>query len=305
MVKVQVLLSAYNGERYIREQIESLLNQAGVSVRIRIRDDGSVDSTREILREYESRENVDIVCGENIGVTASFFELLKASGEPCDYYAFSDQDDVWKEDKLSRAVRLLSAEDGSLPLLYTSCLDIVDESLNPVSRWEKPGRDASFYNAMVQNVSVGNTQVFNGALRDLLIQAENYENIYLHDHFTYLAATAFGKVIFDGESHILYRQHGQNAVGMNGGARFAREKAKSVFAGKIRRNARQLQYFLGLYGPAIKPEHRAEALKYLGPGNVFKRLRYLFVKKAYCQTPLYGTAFWLLYLFGFLSVKEP
>lgn len=104
MRTVQVLLSSYNGENYIREQLDSILNQEGVEIQLLIRDDGSTDGTRSILAEYEQQwNNISVIYGMNVGVISSFFLLLEQAGE-YPYIAFADQDDVWLKQKLKRAV---------------------------------------------------------------------------------------------------------------------------------------------------------------------------------------------------------
>lgn len=110
MYTVQVLLSTYNGETYLEEQIESILNQKDVNVRLLVRDDGSMDGTNDILRMYaKTHENVFYYRGENSGVVASFFRLFETSDPDVDFYALADQDDVWEPDKLITAVRQLEA----------------------------------------------------------------------------------------------------------------------------------------------------------------------------------------------------
>ena len=113
---VSVLMSTYNGEKYIREQIESILNQKKVKVHLLIRDDGSQDSTIEIVKEYANKyPNVSVYAGKNIGIGNSFMELLRNAPE-ADYYAFADQDDVWLDGKLERAIELIKATEQSIIL---------------------------------------------------------------------------------------------------------------------------------------------------------------------------------------------
>ena len=95
---VVVLLSSYNGEQYIKEQVESILGQKNVRVKLLIRDDGSTDATPNLLSKYSQLPNVDVVYGKNIGASNSFLWLIKNAPE-CEYYSFSDQDDVWDNDK--------------------------------------------------------------------------------------------------------------------------------------------------------------------------------------------------------------
>ena len=108
MYTVQVLLSTYNGEAYLKEQLDSILNQKNVAVKLFVRDDGSSDGTVDILRAYAAlHDNICYLCGENCGVVASFFRLFELSDPDVDFYALSDQDDVWDEDKLSIACQKL------------------------------------------------------------------------------------------------------------------------------------------------------------------------------------------------------
>lgn len=110
MYTVQVLLSTYNGETYLEEQIESILNQKDVNVRLLVRDDGSIDGTADILRMYATTcENVFYYRGENSGVVASYFRLFETSDSDVDFYALADQDDVWEPDKLITACKQLEA----------------------------------------------------------------------------------------------------------------------------------------------------------------------------------------------------
>jgi rhamnosyltransferase len=122
--KVCVLLSTYNGEAYLREQIDSILAQIDVSVELIIRDDGSKDSTVKIINEYKNQYvNVLILDSyKNLGPANSFMELLYASGD-ADYYAFAEQDDIWLPEKLSKAIGIIehkNIDGSSSPVLYAS-----------------------------------------------------------------------------------------------------------------------------------------------------------------------------------------
>lgn len=225
---VQVLLSSYNGERYIKEQLDSILAQEGVGVSLLVRDDGSTDETREILENYEnSHKNITVLYGKNVGVIKSFFALIEESGSEAPYIAFSDQDDVWLPDKLERAVRLLKAEEEkrqgmrqkaayssrTMPLAYCSARQLVDTDLRPLRQAIRyPDVRTEFGNALVENMCTGCTCVVN---RDLLrlIKGRAPEFTVMHDFWIYLVGTCFGAVLYDEESRILYRQHGGNELG--------------------------------------------------------------------------------------------
>lgn len=221
MKTVQVLLAAYNGEKYIQSQIESIMQQQGVQVSLLARDDGSKDSTWEILSTYAKKfENMAVYKGKNKGAAGSFFDLLIQTDTVSDYYAFSDQDDVWQKDKLLRALECLEEEQSrenstkSLPLLYAgkvicaSC-DLKDKREVSYRVYKK----ASFGNALVENICMGCTQVFN---KELLYLAREHlpDGDMMHDWWMYLAAAYFGRVIYDEQAHMLYRQHENNQVGM-------------------------------------------------------------------------------------------
>ena len=105
MEKIQVLMSTYNGEKYLKEQIESILNQEKVEVNILIRDDGSCDKTLKIIKELSKNPKISYYEGKNIGPAKSFMDLVNKSGDKFNYYAFADQDDIWMPNKTKRFSR--------------------------------------------------------------------------------------------------------------------------------------------------------------------------------------------------------
>lgn len=215
MSHVTVLLSSYNGEKYIARQIDSVLAQKKVTVSLLIRDDGSSDNTLAILEEYKKKDSrVDYYQGVNFGPGKSFFDLLKSSGES-DYYAFCDQDDIWDEDKLWHAVQRLKKYRKNIPCLYHSNLRVVNEELDFVRlAHKKPFKSCSKYAAFTQNIMTGCTAVFNQQAK-ALITAHIPEADILHDGWIYLSCSIFGQVVYDFSPHISYRQHGENVVGMH------------------------------------------------------------------------------------------
>lgn len=104
MNSVTVMISTYNGEKFLKEQIESILSQTNVKVKIFVRDDGSVDGTRNILNDYQNKGKLTWYCGNNLKTARSFLDIVK--NVPKDsYYAFSDQDDVWKKKQIGKGDR--------------------------------------------------------------------------------------------------------------------------------------------------------------------------------------------------------
>ncbi len=216
MEKVAVLLSAYNGEKYIREQLESILAQTYSNIEIYVRDDGSKDGTVEILEEYESAGKIHLEKGQNVGFIKSFEWLIANSGMAA-YYAFSDQDDVWFEDKIERAVSKMEAEPKDIPVLYFSNYDFYDGDLNYISTKNYINPNISFLNSLVDCLPLGFNTVFNYKAKAMVTE-EMPEKSTGHDWWMYMVCAGFGKVIHDTHSTVKYRRTGSNVS--DGGANF-------------------------------------------------------------------------------------
>jgi glycosyltransferase involved in cell wall biosynthesis len=258
--RVAVVLSSYNGERYLAEQLESIVSQEGVDVTLLVRDDGSRDSSTSIVEAFASRyDNVKLIRGDNRGVTGSFFAALAQAENTSDYFAFSDQDDVWEQGKLAKGVAALRAErDTSVPSLYFSKLEVVDEQLRHIAYTRRIFRDISFKNALFQNIVTGCTVVMNRPARDIVLSAGQADSILIHDWWCYLAISALGRVIFDDKSAIKYRQHGRNQVGARmsffGRVRSRYERTFRGLNGRF--PSEQNKLFLDLYGQRLSDEQR-------------------------------------------------
>lgn len=256
MKKIQVLMSTYNGEKYLREQIDSIMMQdcerKGVAkLCLLIRDDGSKDSTREILAEYASRypEQISWYQGENKGVIGSFFDLIKQSDDGADYYALADQDDYWLESKLRVGIEALEAlPSGKKPCLYCCKTKPVDEKLRELkSQIKRPAMRPGFANALVENIVPGCTTVMNSVLRNM-VKKNSPKYTVMHDWWLYLVASCFGRVVYDEASYIYYRQHGGNQVGSS--LSKWRELVDRIqqFQKKRRMVSYQLEEFVRIYG---------------------------------------------------------
>lgn len=208
-------MSTYNGQKYIKEQLESLLVQIGINVRIIIRDDGSSDDTVKILKEYaNAHSNIIIIEGENRGTIESFNLLCRYAlqNESAEYYAFCDQDDVWDSDKLQVAICKLREFDNNKPSLYFSNLRMVDSKLNYIRDLFSPGDVLTERSkTLVQTSNYGCTCVFNRAA--LTCYCKPLQQISLHDRWLYCVCSYLGNVYYDQKGHIQYRQHENNASG--------------------------------------------------------------------------------------------
>lgn len=224
MKRVLILMSVFDGQQYIREQIDSLLSQKGVIVHILIRDDGSPKrESIEIISKYiASGAPITLVCGCNLGFALSFSALIKEAYEKFedfDYYAFSDQDDVWLEDKLLSAVKKLDTVNGQVsdkPISYCSATTLVDNNLVPLKRKSKKYTKFSITksNCLLQSCATGCTMLFNK--KALYLYATHMPSeLYAHDMMMYQMCVYLGQVVYDTNSYILYRQHGNNQIGSN------------------------------------------------------------------------------------------
>ena len=305
--KIEILLSCYNGESYVREQLESYVRLNNFcEVAVLIRDDGSCDGTLDILKEYEKRYGFRVIAGENIGLAASLHELITKRDRDCEYFAFSDQDDVWLPDKLESAIEFIEQSGNVGPIYYAAMSKLVDGSLNEIGSTFKPKKELSFYNAMIQNVCIGHTTVFNEDLAKLL-EREYSSDILVTDSWTYLLASAAGGVIFEPKETALYRQHGNNVIGYEtSGVKslFMRLK-RALTTRKAEQIARQLRAFVKCYGDIIPEEYKREAERFLSGGkNFFTRLAYIFTTKAYRQTLFENLVFKLMYVLGKYKIKN-
>lgn len=279
---VVILLSTYNGQRYLSQQLDSLCRQTFSHFSILIRDDGSSDASVEVVKGYVARyENIKLIAGENLGVVRSFLELLKAApSSPQHYYAFCDQDDVWQPEKLEVAVARLRAESNPDVALYFSRLKIVDPQLQSLGISAIPAY-IGFENALVENAALGCTQVFGASIRQLMLQAQP-ELMMMHDWWAYLLAATFGTVIYDAEPRIAYRQHTANVVGWDKNMVSLLKKSKIFLHNLlIQKNGlqslRQAQYFLHAYPdmPTDKRNTLTQLLALRESGGMFDRYQFL------------------------------
>lgn len=293
--KVQILMSTYNGERFIRKQLDSIVNQ-DYEISLLIRDDGSSDSTVKIIKEYQERYSyITLVEGVNIGVVKSFFELLRNSDPEADYYSLADQDDIWFTDKISRAVRKLGEMDNKKPCLYCARQTLIDcdDNILDVKMKEvhiRPG----FGNAIVENIATGCTCVINKKLRDI---AASYEPEYtvMHDWWLYMLAAYMGEIYFDDAPCMYYRQHGSNTMGSR--TNYIEEFKERVkrFSANKNKLYRQLAAFNERY--SLDGENKEIVDMVLGHKKSLRnRVRCIVSKKIYRQRKLDNFIFKVLFM---------
>lgn len=201
---VVVIMSTYNGENYVEDQINSILNQIGVNVLLYIRDDGSSDGTPKILSRFNSRHNNIIISLENnLGFRNSFFKALK-DAPMGDYYSFSDQDDIWFHDKLLKTINLFS-ENDEFVLGFKNAI-ITNNELKPYGylfKADKKLLDSSL--TFIDAVGYGFVLVFDNKLRDCACRINELIPIS-HDILIGAIASYFGKIRWDTEPVAFYRR---------------------------------------------------------------------------------------------------
>lgn len=216
--KIEILLATYNGEKYVGEQIDSIINQTYNNWELLIRDDNSKDRTLEILKEYEKKDKRIKVIEDkkgNLGFVKNFEELLNNSKE--DWVMFSDQDDYWLENKIEKYVAILNTSSEDIlkkPMLIHSNSFICDDNLEIIkdefinSKIANKYNEDDFYFAYFVQ---GSTVLINRAIIDLALPFS--KNVTVHDRYFHLLAEFLGKRIFINESLIKYRQHSNNKIG--------------------------------------------------------------------------------------------
>ena len=304
---VLVLVAAYNGERYIGEQLDSILAQTVKEIRILVSDDCSTDGTAQICREYERRfpEQVRLVCRKapSGGAAAHFLDLLSrtAKGELPDYVLLSDQDDVWlpfKVEKLLGKMREMEKEAARpCPLLVHSDLAVTDESLNVIApsffAYQKVSPERTrLPQLLVQNNVTGGAAMINRSLLELFKQPP--EVCLMHDAWIALTACCFGEIGWVKEPLYYYRQHGNNTLGAekgdNAGAALNRIEDGSQARENYRRMFGQARCLLELYGEQLSREQREvlEAFIRLPRENRIQKmwdiLRWGFTKNTWLRT---------------------
>lgn len=279
MRSVLVYLSTFNGEKYLDELIKSVLSQTGVNVFLHIRDDHSTDDTKKIILSYAKKyPKISYEFGDNLGYAKSFWHIFSLT-ESYDYYAFCDQDDVWKNDKLFQAVSLIEKQKNNTPVLYYSDAIAVDSELHVIKNNAFQVRaPSSKFEALQHSMAPGCTFVFNFKLFEI---AKLYSG-YMESHDWTLAAIAafFGNIVADNHSYILYRLHGDNAQGWLSKQKSFHIKVIRFFKKPNRTRSRFAKDFLNTYKNHLNSED-IKAVYHLGYYRINHKRLALFFDRHY------------------------
>jgi glycosyltransferase involved in cell wall biosynthesis len=214
--KVCVLLSTFNGEKYLEEAIDSILDQQEIELTLVVRDDGSCDGTHSILRRYTDSRLKIIDSGNHLGVQKSFLKLLEEThSQKFDYFAFADQDDLWEPKKIINAVTILESENKDL---YSSRRKIIRGKQVTNELFPKEYKPETLSINLFQNYHAGCTMLISKRFANQLISNSMLANSETIDHSIFQIAYLLDSYVYDSNAYILYRIHQDNDVGISEGA---------------------------------------------------------------------------------------
>ena len=215
-MKVNILMSTYNGQQFLAEQIRSIQDQSYTDWTLFIRDDGSSDNTKEILKDFERQDSrihlIDSDKSDNLGVIKSFHKLV--NHDRADYYFFSDQDDVWLLNKLELSLKEAQNYLADLPLMVYMDLKVVNQDLEIMTesmvKSQSHHANTELVQELTENTVTGGVAMINHALAEMW---QETDEILMHDWYLALLASAFGNLVFIDQPGELYRQHSDNVLG--------------------------------------------------------------------------------------------
>lgn len=268
MSTIAIVMATYNGEKYVGEQIESILASNYQDLELYIYDDGSKDNTMSLLRQYEVQysDKIHVFQNEkNKGHLMNFMHALSTT--TADYVMFSDQDDVWNSNKAAITLKRMKQMEAQLgkdiPIAVFTDAIVVDQDLNILNRSFFCSGHLNPYRTdlphlLMENKLIGCTVMVNAALRRVLLSKPLPEKARFHDWWVALIAASFGKIGFVKEGTILYRQHGGNVVGDTGFAAYVKNRIAGLQKQREALEALYLQAeeFLELYGDTLSEKNR-------------------------------------------------
>lgn len=284
-MKINIVLSTYNGAKFLAEQIESIQKQTFTDWQLLIRDDGSTDETPQIIKQFVVADKrikfINADKRENFGIIKNFFTLVKF--EAADYYFFSDQDDVWLPNKMATMLDEAAKHDQAKPLMVYMDLSVVDQNLvvtqPSMIRSQSHHANTTLLAELTENTVTGGVAMINHALAEKWVDTDD---IVMHDWYLALLATATGKLVYIDKPGELYRQHDNNVLGARTlRKRFAKWLNPLQALGKywwlIRTSQKQAGLLLGQ--PDLSTRHREMVEAYVGLSNQGMTQRLSLLKK--------------------------
>ena len=288
--RIAILMCTYNGASYLEQQLESFAAQTFSNWALYVSDDGSTDETRGILTAFRARwgaERLIIFEGPRRGFAANFISLVQRPEVTGEYFAFSDQDDVWFSEKLARSLSCLTPAGETKPALYCSRTRIVGADKRVIGESPLFAKPPSFQNALVQSIAGANTMLINQAARSLLIHLPSNVEIVAHDWLTYLLVSGSGgEVIYDACPSLDYRQHGGNLIGANATLTDRLVRLRGMLSGRFAKwNDANLEILFGM-APKLSESNKAvlDNFSHIREDRLIKRISALRKAGVYRQT---------------------
>ena len=296
---ITIIMAVYNGQEYIREQLESLKDQTYTEWRLVIRDDRSSDKTAEIVKKFSDEVEQEVIFKVNekpSGSAKNNFALLINDAKESDYVMFCDQDDIWKKDKIEITFnKMKQAEERygrDFPLLVHGDVEVIDENgnINADSMFEMShiNADSKLPQILIQNHVTGCTMMCNKKLIAGISEYASSEYIIMHDYLAALYASVFGKIEVIKKPLLSYRQHSGNSVGAKNNnnpvyllKRLANGRKSYKEAMETSRN--QVKFFVEIYREELAAEKYCKEYElmsgYASLGSRAKLYRIMFYKK--------------------------
>jgi glycosyltransferase involved in cell wall biosynthesis len=234
--KVVILLGTFNGAEFLSEQLQSYCDQYHSNWELLISDDGSTDGTIEIIESFAKRvpQKVTLRRGPRKQFWKNYLSMVQLEDIHGDFFAYSDQDDIWLAEKLSNAIGWLAGIPEDRPALHFTRTALIGRYGKFLGYSPKFKRASSFQNALVQNIGGGNTMVFNRAAKSVLAATPSDVALIAHDWWTYQLVTGAGGIArYDPLPSMKYRQHQQNLIGSNVGLRQRSRRLWAFFGGRV------------------------------------------------------------------------
>jgi len=301
---VTIILCTHKYVKYAKQQIISIKNQINVNINLVVSIDSNdisiIKKWTDLVGTYFSKDNYIILKGPQKGFSSNFINAIIKSNSSSEYMAFSDHDDIWDNNKLYEAIKCIEKiNKRNTPILYGSRTRYIDENDKFLTLSNTMKKSLGFKNSLVQCFAGGNTMVFNRNLF-LLIKKIGFVDVSSHDWWLYIIASAVdGKIIYDKNSYVSYRQHQNNIIGGNKGALQSAIRIKRVMLGEYKAWNKNNIYYLIKNKEMISPA----SIKILSDfikiqnGNFFERFFYFFRSGIYRQTFFGNVAIFIFTLF--------
>lgn len=282
--KIDILMATYNGEKYLAEQLDSIINQTYHNWNLLIRDDNSTDRTLEIIQDYQKKDNRIKLLKDNkgnLGIVKNFEELLKNSES--EFIMFSDQDDIWIENKLDMYLKMIEKIKNKGFMIHSDAI-LFDKNKSNIlkdtfisKKAINKGLENVFFNYFVQ----GATILISKEIKNFILPFP--KEVYLHDRYIHLISELFFERIFVNKALIYYRQHGDNQIG-------AKNTIRELLSKRYfdERDRQLIKIIYNKYGSLLTDDKKKLIEEYFKITDIKKNRfnRFLNLKKSKISIPL-------------------